>query len=66
MGQTLNVTTTIGAALGDTVALTPRELIDAAHAALYHAKDCGRDGYSTVSLAGHKAAQLPLHQQGEY
>lgn len=60
MGQTLHVTTTIGAALGDTAAPTPRELIDAADTALYRAKEAGRDTYSTTSLAREKAPRLAL------
>jgi diguanylate cyclase (GGDEF)-like protein/PAS domain S-box-containing protein len=54
-GEILNVTTTIGAALSNKSAPTSRELIDAADAALYRAKDDGRDTYSTIRLAERKA-----------
>jgi diguanylate cyclase (GGDEF)-like protein/PAS domain S-box-containing protein len=51
LGQTLSVTTTIGAALGNRFTLTPGELVEAADNALYCAKEAGRDTYSTNSLA---------------
>lgn len=53
-GITLNVTTTIGAALGDCAASTPRTLMEAADAALYRAKKAGRNTYSTSSLVACK------------
>lgn len=60
MGQTLHVTTTVGAALGDTAAPTPRQLIDAADTALYQAKEAGRNTYSTTTLTGRNSSQLAL------
>jgi diguanylate cyclase (GGDEF)-like protein len=61
MGETLQVSTTIGAALGDTVRPTPRQLIDAADGALYLAKDAGRNRYALSSLSNeeHSTRALP-------
>jgi len=61
MGETLEVSTTIGAALGDTVRPTPRQLIDAADGALYLAKDAGRNRYALSSLSNeeHSPRALP-------
>jgi len=50
LGHILQVTTTIGAAVGNKTPPTPRELIDAADAALYAAKSKGRNTYSTSKL----------------
>ncbi|OON63517.1 hypothetical protein B0920_09175 [Massilia sp. KIM] len=49
--RTLQVTTTIGAALGDADGSTPRALTEAADQALYSAKEAGRNTYEAVSLA---------------
>lgn len=51
LGRTLQVTTTIGAALGDSSTSKPKDLIEAADSALYRAKEAGRNTYSTNSLA---------------
>jgi diguanylate cyclase (GGDEF)-like protein/PAS domain S-box-containing protein len=55
--RTLQVTTTIGAALGDADGATPRALTEAADGALYSAKESGRNTYAAVSL-GERAAPV--------
>ena len=45
-GRTFDVTTTIGAALGQADAAEPRALMEAADRALYAAKEAGRNTYA--------------------
>jgi diguanylate cyclase (GGDEF)-like protein/PAS domain S-box-containing protein len=55
---TLNVATTIGAAIAAGPGMTPRLLMESADAALYTAKNAGRNTYAIRNLC--HAAQTPL------
>ena len=61
-GRTFDVTTTIGAALGQADAAEPRALMEAADRALYAAKEAGRNTYAVCDAGRPGMRQAALRQ----